>query len=102
MLGAHELDSPYGRLVCSEGEEVARTEYLHKVAGPESPQSFCKHVDRLSVHPVKYFIKHKCSYTAQKLNKSTLKLGISAFSVSLGERKVFTHHYLLNDSYVTY
>ena len=62
MLGARELDlrvNSNGRLVRSEGEEDVRREYLHNVAGLESPRNFCKYVDSLSKYPIKYFIKHR-------------------------------------------
>ena len=72
MLGAHELDSPYGRLVCLEGEDVARTEYLHKVVGPKSPRNICEYVDRPSVYPGKYFIKGRHQCVVEKLNKSVI------------------------------
>ena len=78
MLGARELDlraNANGRLVRSEGEEDARREYSHNVAGLESPRNFCKYVYRPSVYTVKYFIKHQLQYMAGKLNKSVISLG---------------------------
>ena len=96
MLGARELDlraNANGRLVRSEGEEDVRREYSHNVVGLESPRNFCKHIDRPSMYPIKYFIKHKNQYTAQKLNKSTPQPEVFSLFLSVlfgGEEPEYT------------